>query len=80
MSSGNWISAHWELILGVVYALLNLANGMTKSAEAKSVIGKAIDAVSVLTRAEASGTVKLPLVSSKKEEKVEEEVKNGVHS
>lgn len=75
-SAINWISANWELIAGLLYAILNLANGMTKNAEAKSVIGKSIDAISVLTRAEASGTVKLPLVLSKK---VEEEIKNGVH-
>jgi len=59
------VQAHGALVAGLLYAALNLANALVKGPEAKGFIGKLIDALSILTRKEASGTLKMPLAKSK---------------
>lgn len=62
----DFLRAHGAQMAAVVYALANLANALIKDPEAKSIIGKVVDVVSFLVRAEAQGTVKMPLVSMSK--------------
>ena len=70
-----WIQNHAELVAGLAYATLNVINAMVKGPEAKSLVGKLLDAVSVLTRSEAQGTLKLPGMRSSSVDNAP----NGVH-
>ena len=78
MTALIWVQSHWELVAGIVYCALNIANALFKGPQAQSTIHKLIDALSVLTRAEADGTLKLPLKASGKAD-AEPVLPNGVH-
>lgn len=65
MKALEFCQANWKLIAGLLYAALNLANAVVKGPEAKSVVGKLIDALAFLTRKDADGTLKIPLARSK---------------
>lgn len=57
---------HSVAFVGTLYALLNLINGLISNPDAKSIVGKMIDALAFLTRGDADGTLKSPLTRSRK--------------
>lgn len=63
--AGALISAHWAEILGVCYALINLANALAKGPEAKGKLAALADFLAVLARKDAAGTLKAPMAKSK---------------
>jgi hypothetical protein len=63
-AAGALVSAHGSELAALAYALLNLANALAKGTEAKSLLMKLADLLSVLTRKDAPGTLKLPLARS----------------
>ena len=64
----NWIVANPYLSLLFIGAILSFLNGLLPTKAAKSPFGKALnellDRLSVLTRTDAPGTLKWPLVGS----------------
>ena len=59
-----WLQTNWPTIVsisGALWTFLSVINGLIKDPTAKSMIGKAIDGLSFLSRASAPGTVKSPL-------------------
>lgn len=65
----TWIQQHYQALIalaGALWTLLSVINGMIASPEAKSIIGKIMDALSYIKRAGSEGSVKMPLTLSKK--------------
>lgn len=72
----SWLGENWVVLVAVVYGLLNVANSVTSLtptdkddkvvAKIKSVVSKVVDFLSVLTKKDATGTLKTPLSTSKK--------------
>ena len=71
-----WTVENWPLMLGIVYGLLNLLNGILKLVPGDQLgeesgkgflptARKLVDKISVLTAKDGAGTVKAPLASSK---------------
>jgi len=64
-----WFAAHWSEVTataGALWTLLSIINGAIKSPEAKTWIGKILDGLSYIKRAEAPGSVKVPFKLSKR--------------
>jgi hypothetical protein len=52
-------------VLGAVWTLISVVNGMLNNPEVKTAWGKLLDAVSYIARKDAHGSVKVPFVLSK---------------
>lgn len=53
----------WPTIIavsGAVYTLLSVINGKLPNSPAKTIIGDVLDVLSYISRADASGSIKLP--------------------
>lgn len=59
-----FLCAHGPELTAAAYALLNLANALARGPEAKGFLMKLADLLSVLTRKDAAGTLKMPLALS----------------
>lgn len=69
----TWVTEHWPLVLGVVYALLNVVNGVLRLIPGNQgeqeggwlgTVRGVVDRVSVLTGQDGKGTLKLPGTAS----------------
>lgn len=70
-----WLLENWLVLVAIVYGLLNVANAVTSLtttkkddsvvAKIRSVVDKIVDFLSVLTKKDATNTIKLPLTKSK---------------
>ncbi len=68
----KWVMENWVVVLGLVYMLLNVVNGVLllvpgEQGEEKGgwlhTIRSWLDRISVLTNSDADGTLKTPVVS-----------------
>ncbi len=60
----KFLSDNQGVLLAAAYALLNLANALLKGPAAQGAIAKLADFLSLLTRKDAAGTLKLPCTMS----------------
>ena len=63
----DWLVNNWHLIAMVLVVVINVLNAISKHTDAKWLL-VVIDVLSVLTNADAKGTVKAPLTRSKLDE------------
>jgi hypothetical protein len=71
----QWITANWATITtiaGLLYTLFSVINGLVQNPEAKSFLGKLIDGLSFISRAQAPGSIKAPFTMSKPLEQIQQ--------
>ncbi len=65
----NFVRQNYQALLaaaGALYTLLSIINGLIKNPEAHGFFAKLLDGLSFIQRATASGSVKLPLMMSRR--------------
>lgn len=61
----TWIAANWVVVLAMAYAALNVANAMLPECEAKNIVHRLLDALSLLTAKGDPNSLKMAGRSSK---------------
>lgn len=63
----TWLKTNWQTVValaGALWTIFSFVNGLVKNPEAKSFLGKLLDLLSYIKRADAPGSVKLPFTRS----------------